>query len=240
MAVTPRSSLLDSLGWVDYAFQIAGAPPPDNAAYGHQRHSAKVVSESQNIPPKSCESDGVIGTGPRPVAVYTADCLPVLIADNNQKTVAAVHAGLKGTLAGVLYQAVEQLCARGATPASLYVAIGPAIAPCCYELGENMLAEIAQLPEVPQPLPWHRSQPVNPQAQRPQAIARQQGIWFDLPSLARQMLIKVGVPATQIENINLCTYCMAEPGSSYRFNSHFNSGYQSRYSWIRRADLTAS
>jgi len=42
------------------------------------------------------------------------------------------------------------------------------------------------------------------------------------------------VPAANIENVSFCTYCMAETGSSYRRNTHFNSGYQSRFSWIRR------
>ena len=234
MPLPPRSPLLDSLGWVDYAFQPAGQSPPASAAYGHQRHSANVVLDTQNFPPKSCESDGVIGLGDRPVAVYTADCLPVLIADTQQKNVAAVHAGLKGTLKGVLYRAVEKLCALGITPESLYVAIGPAIAPCCYELGAGMLAEIEQTPGVPQHIKWHQSQPVNPHSRRAQAHPQQNGIWFDLPDLATRMLMQAGIPAGQIDNVGVCTYCMAEAGSSYRSNTHFNSGYQSRYSWIRR------
>nr|MBA2816389.1 hypothetical protein [Candidatus Pantoea persica] len=96
-----------------------------------QRHSATVVEDAANVPPKSCKSDGVIGLGARPVAVYTADCLPVLIAECRHQRVAAVHAGLKGTLAGVLESAVTRLCRDSATPAHLSVAICPAIAPCC-------------------------------------------------------------------------------------------------------------
>ena len=234
MAVIPRSPLLDSLEWLDYAFQSAGEPPPADAAYGHQRHSATVVTDSENIPPKSCESDGVIGCGTRPVAVYTADCLPVLFADRQQRIVAAVHAGLRGTLAGVLTRAVEKLGEMGCEPRDLVVAIGPAMGPCCYELAEPQLAEIAQNPAFAPGLRWHRDQPVNSLAQRPQASAHQQGVWFDLPALATQLLVNAGVPATQIDNVNVCTYCMAEGGSSYRFNTHHGSGYRSRYSWIRR------
>lgn len=129
MAVIPRSPLLDSLEWLDYAFQPAGEPPPADAAWGHQRHSATVVTDIENTPPKSCESDGVIGSGTRPVAVYTADCLPVLFADRNKRIVAAVHAGLKGTLAGVLTRAVEKLGELGCEPQDLVVAIGPAMGP---------------------------------------------------------------------------------------------------------------
>lgn len=230
-----RSALLDSLGWVDHAFQAAGDPPPSDAAYGQQRHSPTVVLDEENVPPKRCESDGIIGVTTRPVAVYTADCLPVLIADTRRRHVAAVHAGLKGALAGVLFSAVERLKALGADSETLFVAIGPAIAPCCYELGENMINEIGQNPRLRQPVTWSAVQPHNALAVRSQAQAQQQGVWFDLPQLGRQMLLQTGIPAAQIELLNLCTYCMAETGASYRRNTHFNSGYRSRYSWIRRA-----
>jgi len=234
MGIRVRSTLLDALEWVEYAFQPAGEAPPDDVAYGHQRHSATVVDDAANVPPKSCESDGIIGFGERPVAVYTADCLPVLIADTQQRRVAAVHAGLKGTLAGILDRTVERLCEDGASPDGLYVAIGPAIAPCCYELGEEMLPSIAQSFSGSLSHCWHREQPHNPFAVRPQAKATQNGIWFNLPQLATEILLKAGVPAAHIENVGFCTYCMAENGASYRRNTHFNSGYQSRFSWIRR------
>jgi len=234
MGIRVRSTLLDALEWVEYAFQPAGEAPPDDVAYGHQRHSAIVVDDEANVPPKSCESDGIIGLGARPVAVYTADCLPVLIADRQQRRVAAVHAGLKGTLAGVLDRAVARLCEAGSTPDALVVAIGPAIAPCCYELGEEMLTPIAQRLSGPLAHCWHREQPRNALAVRPQAIGTQHGIWFNLPQLATAILTEAGVPAANIENVGFCTYCMAEAGSSYRRNTHFNSGYQSRFSWIRR------
>jgi len=234
MGIRVRSTLLDALEWVDYAFQPAGEAPPDDVAYGHQRHSATVVDDEANVPPKSCESDGIIGLGARPVAVYTADCLPVLIADTQQRRVAAVHAGLKGTLAGVLERAVVRLCETGSSPDGLYVAIGPAIAPCCYELGEEMLSAVAPTLSGSQPPCWQREQPHNPLAVRPQAKATRNGVWFDLPQLATLRLIEAGVPAANIENVSFCTYCMAETGSSYRRNTHFNSGYQSRFSWIRR------
>ncbi|WP_237680761.1 polyphenol oxidase family protein [[Erwinia] mediterraneensis] len=229
-----RSPLLESLGWIDHAFQAAGESPPADAAYGHQRHSSTVVLESENVPPKSCVSDGIIGVTTRPVAVYTADCLPVLIADARQRHVAAVHAGLQGALAGVLFSAVERLKALGARNDTLFVAIGPAILPCCYELGEEVLADIQQNRLLQQPVSWSAEQPQNVRAVRPQAQPRQQGIWFDLPELGRQMLLQMGIPAAHIDLLNVCTYCMAEAGSSYRRNTHFASGYQSRYSWIRR------
>lgn len=231
----PRSTLLDALPWLDYAFQPAGQPVPTDAAYGQQRHSAQVVLATQNLPPKSCESDGVIGENQLPVAVYTADCLPVLFADSAQHQVAAVHAGLKGTLSGVLNSAIDGLLKRGACTETLHVAIGPAIGPCCYELGKDLVTQMQQRADLPA-LQWASEQPRNSAAIRPQARAHHQGVWFDLPHLARGLLLQRGIPAEQIEVLNVCTYCMAESGSSYRYNTHFDSGYQSRFSWIRRRD----
>lgn len=231
----PRSALLDKFCWLDYAFQPAGKPAPDDAAYGHQRHSAKVVLATQNLPPKSCESDGIIGEGNHPVAVYTADCLPVLFADPQQQQIAAVHAGLKGTLGGVLNSAIDALVERGANINTLHAAIGPAIGSCCYELGKDLVTQMEDRADLPT-LAWSSQQPNNAQAIRPQAQAQQNGIWFDLPHLARGLLLQRGVKAEHIELLNVCTYCMAEPGSSYRYNTHFNSGYHSRFSWIRRRD----
>ncbi len=228
----PRSTLLDSLSWVEYAFQPAGLPAPAEAAYGHQRHSARVVSSAANFPPKQCEADGVIADGTRPVAVYTADCLPVLFADAQHRQVAAVHAGLTGTLSGILNSAIDALIARGATSRTLHVAIGPAIGPCCYELGADRIKDMQQRSDLP-PLHWSWQQPENLHAIRPQAKAQQQGGWFDLPRLAQSLLVQRDIPAAQIDIVKVCTYCTAEAGSSYRRNTHFGTGYQSRFSWIR-------
>ncbi|WP_414147587.1 polyphenol oxidase family protein [Erwinia sp. BNK-24-b] len=231
-----RSALLSSFDWLDHAFQPAGEPSPPESVLNQQRHSATVLLDSEALPVKSHEADGLIGTGSRPVAVYTADCLPVLIADSRQRQVAAVHAGLNGALKGVLINALRLLCERGATPESLYIAIGPAIGPCCYELGEDRLTAIGQEnPNNLRPLlAFSTRQYLNPHAVRAQAVATTQGIWFDLPQLAKRMAMREGVPEAQIELSQICTYCMAEEQASYRRNGHFQHGYQQRYSWIKR------
>src|SRR5439155_14880621 len=68
--------------------------------------------------------------------VWVADCLPILIGDPTTRTAAAVHAGWRGTVAGVVGRAIETLRrARGARASDLRVAMGPAIGPCCFECG---------------------------------------------------------------------------------------------------------
>ncbi|WP_380184036.1 polyphenol oxidase family protein [Kalamiella sp. sgz302252] len=234
MSLTYRSALLSSFDWLEHAFQPAGEPPPPESVMNRQRHTASVLLDSEALPIKSQEADGLIGTGSRPVAIYTADCLPVLIADDRQKQVAAVHAGLNGALKGVLINAIRLLCERGATPQSLYIAIGPAIGPCCYELGKDRIEAMRQDDphSLSSLLAWSPQQSSNQQALRAQAIGTTQGVWFDLPLLAKRMAMREGVPEAQIELSQICTYCMAEEQASYRRNGHFQHGYQQRYSWI--------
>ncbi|MGV3346582.1 polyphenol oxidase family protein [Enterobacteriaceae bacterium LUAb1] len=235
MTASLTSSLLATLPWLDHCFQAAGMTPPEGTRYVHQRHSAVIVCADAAFPPKSCDGDGVIGTGTEPVAVYTADCLPVLIADNHLHHVAAVHGGLKGVMSGVINQAVDKLLALGSQPQHLFVAIGPAIGPCCYELGEDILQrlnETALLSGLA--LPWSHQAQHNIRAIRPQAPVHPNGIWFDLPALAQQLLLRKGIPAAQIEQLSVCTYCMAEEKASYRRNTHIHAGYALRFSWIRQ------
>ncbi|HEY2387325.1 MAG TPA: peptidoglycan editing factor PgeF, partial [Candidatus Binatia bacterium] len=70
------------------------------------------------------------------LTIRTADCVPVLLVAPGSRAVAAVHAGWRGALAGVVENAVAALAERyGARPAAIQAAIGPAIGGCCYEFG---------------------------------------------------------------------------------------------------------
>jgi copper oxidase (laccase) domain-containing protein len=69
-----------------------------------------------------------------PLAVGTADCLPIVI--EGRTSVAVVHAGWRGLAAGVVESALEAMIGAGDAP--LRAAIGPAIGPCCYEVGGDV------------------------------------------------------------------------------------------------------
>jgi YfiH family protein len=80
------------------------------------------------------------------VGVFVADCIPAVLVDPHTGAVAAVHAGWRGTVAGVLPAAVRALAAEfGARPGDLRVAIGPAIGPCCFEVGPEVVAAFEAL-----------------------------------------------------------------------------------------------
>ena len=73
-------------------------------------------------------------------AVKTADCVPILIGDPATGAFAAVHAGWRGTFAGITLYGLERLQNEyGAHPENVRVAIGPAAAVCCYEVGAEVI-----------------------------------------------------------------------------------------------------
>jgi YfiH family protein len=75
------------------------------------------------------------------LSVFVADCIPVLIVDPRTGAVAAAHAGWRGTVAGVLPAVVRALVDQlGARADDLRVALGPAIGPCCFEVGADVVA----------------------------------------------------------------------------------------------------
>lgn len=111
-----------------------GLPAPP--CWLRQVHGRAIVAaDPANL---GCEADGSIAEGPGSVcAVMTADCLPLLICDQGGTRVAAVHAGWRGLLQGVVDRAVA---AMETPPDCLLVWLGPAIGPEAFEVGAEVRA----------------------------------------------------------------------------------------------------
>lgn len=77
----------------------------------------------------------------RPIAVWTADCAPLILTDQEGSLIAAVHAGWRGLAAGVIDVAVDAIEAQGSYVA--HAVLGPSIRGCCYEFGDDDLARVA-------------------------------------------------------------------------------------------------
>ncbi|MET7474508.1 peptidoglycan editing factor PgeF [Streptomyces sp. NPDC005648] len=77
------------------------------------------------------------------LAVLTADCTPVLLADPVAGVVAAAHAGRPGMIAGVVPAALRAMTELGADPARIVARTGPAVCGRCYEVPEAMRADVA-------------------------------------------------------------------------------------------------
>jgi len=126
------------------------------------------------------------------LSVITADCVPVLVA--GPEGLAAIHAGWRGIVAGVIPAALEKMKGR---PEDWTAWVGPAIGVCCYEVGEEVADQVvaASAPEVATPGP----------AGRPH---------LDLPGAARHQLAKAGVGTVVV--LPRCTRCDEEKLWSYR------------------------
>jgi polyphenol oxidase len=173
-----------------------------------QVHGAMVVVGSSRpetpegaAPP---QGDALIVQGADALAgVWTADCLSILICDERTRTVAAVHAGWRGTVAGVLPAAIEKLRAGfGAGPAGLRLAMGPAIGPCCFEVGDEVVeALVARFPDA--------ADCVVP---GPKGSKKR----VDLVEVNRRQAVTSGVPESSIQSTGLCTLCRPDLLESYR------------------------
>src|SRR5215213_8140476 len=96
----------------------------------HQESDTHVRSEADGL--MSRESGVLLG-------IATADCVPVLMVAPEHGFIAALHAGWRGTLKGISQRAVKTLNDRWQVdPESIWVALGPSISPCCYEVGRDV------------------------------------------------------------------------------------------------------
>jgi polyphenol oxidase len=135
------------------------------------------------------------------VAVRTADCVPVLIHDSQQRVVAAVHAGWRGAVAGIVGKTIGLMQSRfGSNPSHLRVSIGPSAGACCYEVDEPVLVQLRR--EVPG---WEK------------VVGRRSGrTYLDLKALIKEQVQAIGTRPEATTTVNLCTICHRDLFFSYR------------------------
>lgn len=230
---------LGALPGVDHGFCSIDDPlRPDDVFICKQVHSASVIEWQSGQVTNTVEADGVFTRSRQPIAVITADCLPILIAGGD--LVAAIHGGWKGLQRGIIGNAVQRFIDEGISADQLRVAIGPSIKPCCYEVSETFIAQFqadqGQLWEDSQ-APWSIEQPTPLQAPHiTPPHARQAGsAWFDLSGYGLLLLQAAGVKREQIEVSDVCTYCTSPTFASYRRRTHHLEEPKTLiYSWIAR------
>jgi YfiH family protein len=107
-----------------------------------QTHSTKLrfieSIEQARGPQPDCDAMSTSLTGVL-LAIQTADCLPILIADPQTRVVAAIHAGWRGTVGRITERTVAALMKRGVNPRTCIAALGPAACVNCYEVGEDVI-----------------------------------------------------------------------------------------------------
>lgn len=192
-----------------------------------QVHGADVIVRRAGEPPCGNQpleqADIIISDDPaRVLAIQTADCVPLLVADRRTRVVAAAHAGWKGMAAGAPRKTIAALAREfGSRPEDLIAVAGPSVGACCYEVGADVRAAFRQggftemviqrwFFAAPQPTARNPSMPGLPHA------PRKDHWFFDGWAATRHQLEEAGVPASQIHTAELCT--ASHPGiwCSYR------------------------
>lgn len=149
------------------------------------------------------ECDGIVTNQPGVlIGVCVADCVPVLLFDPTKQVVAALHAGWKGTAGNIAAKGVEAMVSIFASrPADIRAAIGPAIAPCCYEVDLPVKTGFAQ-----QQAAWDLY-----------AQPKESGKWqLDLAAINRHQLLAAGLSDSNVETAGVCVCCTADSFFSYR------------------------
>jgi len=117
--------------------------PTDRVVWMNQVHSARVVTVPEPRTDPVDDTDALVTTTRGlALAVVTADCVPVLLADARAGVVGAAHAGRVGAANGVVLRTVEAMVAAGANAGDISVLLGPAVSGPNYEVPEEMAADV--------------------------------------------------------------------------------------------------
>ncbi len=155
-----------------------------------QVHGTMVLRAEDLASGQIPECDGLVSSDPaRILCVRTADCVPVLAFDEIAGVTGAFHAGWRGLAGGIVAEGLERMRALGA--ANIKVAIGPAIGPCCFEVGPEVVEGLGD----------------------EFAVRHDSRVHLDL---WRAQALAAGVAPAGIQAFKLCTRCQDKLFFSYR------------------------
>jgi YfiH family protein len=200
------------LAWEEVASAVRVEPA--HLIRAKQVHGVAMIVKqkgSAELPPLTPADILMTDDGDVGLAIQTADCVPLLMADHRTGVVAAAHAGWRGLVAGVPAATVDALAAKfGSCAADLVVAIGPSIGACCYQVGPDVRAafKTARFSDAQVDrwlLSGPRSTDVNPSMPGVDLTPNPARWYLDLWQVARDQLELAGVPRNQIQVAELCT-----------------------------------
>ncbi len=183
-----------------HRFTTRTGKPQASPVLARQIHSDIVLYVTCN---GSYTADGFITDKPGlMIAVKTADCTPILMYDEKAGTAAAVHAGWRGTAAGIVLRTYEKMLSFGATAQSILIAIGPSVCFNCYEVKEDFRNAVrdglgSELCDI---------------------YVREKGnsLHADVAGMNAQLLRSAGIPDENIAESGLCTFYRSDLFYSYR------------------------
>lgn len=178
-------------------------------AWLDQVHGTQVLRVG-TLPPTTCADAAWTDRTGAACAILSADCLPVLFADDQGRCVAAAHAGWRGLAAGVLEATIA---AMPVAPGTLSAWLGPAIGPAAFEVGEDVRTAFVQQ---------------RPQLQSAFRAAHGDHYLCDLYAIARARLAEVGV--TRVHGGDRCTF--SEPVDFYSYRRDGACGRMAALVWL--------
>jgi YfiH family protein len=164
--------------------------------YLKQIHSDRfhVVNEDNYMKIKETEGDALITTSKEiAIGVFTADCVPILLADDKRNLAAVVHAGWRGTNLNIVYKVLDHIInIMGSAPQNIKAALGPSIGKCCFEVKNEVAEKFKHVKVV-------------------------KDRWYiDLLMENIDQIKRAGVPDSNIDYGELCTSCNPELFYSFR------------------------
>lgn len=180
--------------------------PLKNFTVAEQIHSGNVaiVTEAQkgsgadNPARKIRATDAMVTDVPNIcLMIFIADCVPILFLDPIKMVIATAHAGWRGTVKFIAQSTVKTIQeVFGSEAENILVGIGPAIGPCCYEVGPEVIAQVENV--------FHTKKSyIDRESQDGKG-------YFDLWEANKTQLVKAGIPEKNIEVAKICTYCRSD------------------------------
>ena len=188
-----------------------------NQVHGVDVHAVTSASVGQRP-----AGDGMVTTEPGlTLGIYTADCVPILMADKQRHVIGALHAGWRGLIGGIVDAGLRAMTANGANVRDLSVAMGPSIGLCCFEV-DNSLGE-RFVREVPDAV-GHRRAGLPGKA------------YLDLRGIVKSQFEHAGVDVQNIWSVGPCTKCESDKFFSRRAAGGKQTGLQLSFIGMTRRD----
>ena len=172
-----------------------------NQVHGNQIYCLNEINLS--LEEGKLKGDAIISNIPNVnIAVFTADCLPIILYDPHMNVIGVVHAGRIGSSLRILSKTIKKMIQKySSSPENIVLGIGPGIRGCCYEISNECLE------------PFRRSYPQVNQLAVP---SQNEKYMLDLKSANRLDALNIGILSKNIFDCNICTVCNNDLFFSHR------------------------
>jgi YfiH family protein len=183
---------------------------PGRVVWMHQVHGRDVALVDGPFGDDAPPLDGIVTQRPSlALAVLTADCTPVLLADPVAGVAGAAHAGRPGLVAGVVPALVEAMRGRGAVPERIVARTGPAVCGRCYEVPEEMREAVAAaVPEAYSTTSW------------------------GTPSVDVAAGVRAQLQSSGVTTLEQSTVCTMESADHFSYRREKTTGRLASYVWL--------